>query len=161
MNPKQLDDHRHDKHFHAGKSEAQMVKEVQGFRVGEMVMELVLINMAISLTGDERVEISPYHQRLLASYGITVHQLETSLTGCAREGSKTTCEGTFLIDVEKQVEGELKRVKSTGRFRGVIKDCGAMRIEYFGDNFTFKSEIAQIGTDGGNITYQVSEVTSG
>ncbi|MDD1676554.1 MAG: hypothetical protein LUQ40_02320 [Methanomicrobiales archaeon] len=137
------------------------MKEVQGFRVGEMVMELVLINMAISLTGEERSEISPYHQRLLASYGVNVHQLTTSLTGCTKEGNKTVCEGTFLIDVDKQIEGVQKRMKSSGRFRGVIKDCGAMRIEYFGDNFTFKSEIAQIGTDGGNITYQVSEVTSG
>ncbi|MDD1717557.1 MAG: hypothetical protein LUO88_00645 [Methanoregulaceae archaeon] len=137
------------------------MKEVQGFRVGEMVMELVLINMAISLTGEERSEITPYHQKLLASYGVIVHQLETSLTGCTREGNKTICEGTFLIDVEKQIENEQKRMKSSGRFRGIIKDCGAMRIEYFGDNFTFKSEIAQIGTDGGNITYQVSEVTSG
>jgi hypothetical protein len=137
------------------------MKDVQGFRVGDMVMELVLINMAISLTGEERVEITPYHQRLLASYGIRVHRLETTLTGCKKEGNKTVCEGTFLIDVEKQVStDDQKRTKSSGRFRGVIKDCGAMRIEYYGNNFTFKSEIAQIGTDGGNITYQVSEVTS-
>ncbi|MDI6718740.1 MAG: hypothetical protein QMD46_03920 [Methanomicrobiales archaeon] len=135
------------------------MEECSPSRMGELLMEMLLVHMACSSRANRKTGIAPLYKRLLETYGITVNVLEVDLLELRREGNKIQHQGTFKIDLVRNV-GVEGRVRSEGRFTAIFNEGGAIRIEYEGDNFRMVSSIANVGTETGNIVYQISEVTS-
>jgi len=128
-------------------------------RIGELLMEMLLVHVALDTSDRGNAGISATSRDLLKTYGITLHTFETRMKECCRDGCRTVCAGDFVIDFEKSGgESAAQRVCAAGTFRGVVNETGAIRVEYSGDRFRLVSEIANVGTDNGSVMYQVSEV---
>jgi hypothetical protein len=127
-------------------------------RIGELLMEMLLVHVALDTSDHGNAGISATSRDLLKTYGITLHTFETQMKECCRDGSRTVCAGNFVIDFEKSGESPAQRICAAGTFKGVVNETGAIRVEYTGDRFRLVSEIANVGTDNGSVMYQVSEV---
>ncbi len=137
------------------------MEECSPARMGELLLEMLLVHMACSSRAYKKTGIAPLYKRLLETYGIKVYVLEVDLLDLKRDGNKLQHQGRFKIDLVKNGASGEERIRSEGHFTAIFNEGGAIRIEYSGDNFKMVSSIANLGTETGNIVYQVSEVTSG
>lgn len=141
------------------RKEEREMGDSKPFRIGELLMEMLLVNMACASVKGGKIELSLPNKLLLEPYGIQLHEFELGMMNLVRDGNKVIYSGTFKIDYEKDANGERERVRSDGKFKGIINEAGAIRIEYCGENFKMTSEIANMGIESGNIMYRISEIT--
>ena len=136
------------------------MKHREWTRISALFMAMLLLGVAFVPSVSAKAESSAWGAKLLESKGVTVNDFETTITHYDKVGDQIIYSGDFKIDVEKNINGTLERIKSKGTFKGVVDADGSAHIEYSGNGFKSNTDIVKLGTANGNTTYKVSEVVT-
>lgn len=132
----------------------------KGMQLGAVLAAMLLVSMVFVPAVSAQAIKSEWDKKMLESNGVTVNDFETKITDYNKIGDKIVYSGDFRIDVEKNIEGNLERIKSKGTFKGVINANKSIQVEYSGNDFKSNTNIVKAGTTNGNTTYQVKEVVT-
>lgn len=127
--------------------------------IGAVFAAILLVSIAFVPAVSAKAE-TRWEKQVLESNGITVNDFDTKLTKYEKVGNQIHYSGTFKFDVEKNVGNEIKRLKSSGTFIGIIDSDTSIHTEYSGENFKVVTDISKIGEDKENFIYQSEEVTT-
>ncbi|AKB32812.1 hypothetical protein MSSIH_2122 [Methanosarcina siciliae HI350] len=99
-----------------------------------------------------------WYKQLLESNKITVNDFDTELTEYEKVGDQIHFSGTFKFDVEKEIDKQIKKLKSSGTVSGIIYPDSSIHTECTGDNFKLVTDTSKIGEDEENYLYQTEQI---
>ncbi|MDI3484888.1 MAG: hypothetical protein PWQ51_1674 [Methanolobus sp.] len=112
------------------------MKMNEKIKVSAIFMALLVVSLAFIPAVSAKTDISWYEQ-MLESKGITIHDIDVKMTNYEEVGDEIYYSGDFKIDVEKEVDNKLKKLKTKGTMSGTTKADGSTHVEYVGNNFNF------------------------
>lgn len=125
-------------------------------RIGAIFAVMILVSLAFVPAVSAQAETKWYKQ-LLESNQITVNDFDTELTEYKKVGDQIHFSGTFEIDVEKNMNKQTKKLKSSGTISGIIYADSSIHTECTGDNFKLVTDTSKIDEDEENFLYQTEQ----
>ncbi|AKB18994.1 hypothetical protein [Methanosarcina sp. WWM596] len=125
-------------------------------KIGAVFVAMILVSLAFVPAVSAQAETRWYKQ-LLESNQITVNDFDTELTEYEKVGDQIHFSGTFKFDVEKDIDKETKKLKSSGTISGIIYPDSSIHTECTGDNFKLVTDTSKIGEDKENFLYQTEQ----
>ncbi|MCQ1537190.1 hypothetical protein FTO70_16210 [Methanosarcina sp. KYL-1] len=126
-------------------------------RIGAIFAAMILVSLAFVPAVSAQAETKWYKQ-LLESNQITVNDFDTELTEYEKVGDQIHFSGTFEFDVEKDINKQTKKLKSSGTISGIIYPDSSIHTECTGDNFKLVTDTSKIGEDEENFLYQSKQI---
>jgi hypothetical protein len=126
-------------------------------RIGAIFAAMILVSLAFVPAVSAQAETKWYKQ-LLESNHITVNDFDTELTEYEKVGDQIHFSGTFEFDVEKEIDKQIKKLKSSGTVSGIIYPDSSIHTECTGDNFKLVTDTSKIGEDEENYLYQTEQM---
>ena len=133
------------------------MKRNKGMQLSAVLAVIMIVSMVFVPAVSAKAEKTKYDV-FLDPYGITVNNFETKITEQYQIGDQFVFSGDFKFDVEKNIDDELRSIKSKGTFNGVFEADGSIHTEYSGEDFKLESDIVKVGESIENFTYQMSEI---
>jgi hypothetical protein len=129
---------------------------------------ILLVSMAFMPVVSAESQKVSWQRVVLEKSGFTVNNLEQTITSTEKSADKVVYTGTYKIDVEKTIDGQLKRLNTAGTFTTSIDADGSMRMECYSDtptsgikgdgaDLSFVSDIKKIGEVNGKRQYLVNQ----
>lgn len=126
-------------------------------KISAVFAAMILVSFAFVPAVNAQAETKWYKQ-LLESNQITVNDFDTELTEYEKVGDQIHFNGTFKFDVEKDIDKQTKKLKSSGKISGIIYPDSSIHIECTGDNFKLVTDTSKIGEDEENFLYQTEQI---
>jgi len=126
------------------------------YRICALLMALFIVSLSFASAASAKAEITWYEQ-VLEYEGINVNDLDIQLTNYEKIGDEIHYSGIFKIDVEKEVNKNIKKLDTKGSFSGIIKADGSEHSEYSGDNFNFVMDTSKVDENQKNVSYKCEQ----
>ena len=144
------------------------MKQNRGIRAFSLLLAFLLVSMAFMPVVSAESQKASWQRVVLEKSGFTVNNLEQTITSTEKSADKVVYSGTYKIDVEKTIDGQLKRLNTAGTFTTSIDADGSMRMECYSDtptsgikgdgaDLSFVSDIKKIGEADGKRQYLVNQ----
>jgi hypothetical protein len=136
-----------------------------------MLFALLLVSITFMPIVSAKTQSQGWESQFLENSGYTVNTFEQTITSSETLGNQIIYSGNYKIDVQKNIDGTVKRLNTEGVFKEIINADGSVRIECIsnapkdngkgeGNNFNLVTDLKKIGEVDGKTRYQVNQQIS-
>ncbi len=142
-----------------------------GMRAFSMLLAFLLVSVTFMPLVSAESQKSSWQRVVLEKSGFTVNNLEQTITSTEKLTDKVVYSGTYKIDVQKNVDGKMKRLNTEGIFTTTLNADGTIRMEGYPDtsstglkgndaDLSFVTDIKKVGEADGKNIYRVNQQVS-